>query len=78
MADAIFATYSIGMAGMRRSLADLRQQARTVAHAAVDGGAADLGGALVRSRQAEMAAEANANAVKRADQARGTVIDLLA
>ncbi|GIK34753.1 MAG: hypothetical protein AMXMBFR45_09830 [Gammaproteobacteria bacterium] len=78
MADAIFATYSIGMAGMRRSLAELRQQARTVAHATVDGAAADLNGAMVRSRQAELAAEANANAVKRADQARGSVIDLLA
>jgi hypothetical protein len=78
MVDAIIATYSIGMAGMRRSLDNLRREAKTVAHATVDGATADLTGAMARSQDEQRIAEANAEAIKRADKARGSVIDVLA
>jgi predicted regulator of Ras-like GTPase activity (Roadblock/LC7/MglB family) len=78
MVDAITATYSIGMAGMRRSLDNLRREAKTVAHAVVDGNTADLAGAMARSQDEQRIAAANAEALRRADKARGSVIDILA
>ncbi len=64
--------------GLRRSLDGLRREAHTVAHAIVDGSTADLTGAEVRSREQQLAAQANAAALKRANEALGSTIDIRA
>lgn len=76
--DAGFATLSTSLYGLRRSLDGLRREAQTVAHGVVDGSTADLTGAMVRSAEQQRAAEANAAALKRTNQALGSIIDILA
>jgi hypothetical protein len=63
--------------GLRRSLDGLRREAQTVAHAVVDGATADLTGSAVRSAEQQRAAEANAAALRRANETLGSVIDIL-
>ena len=75
--DAGFATLSTSLYGLRRSLDGLRRDAQTVAHAVVDGSTADLTGAMVRSAEQQRAAEANAAAMRRANQTLGSAIDIL-
>jgi hypothetical protein len=73
-----FSTLSTSLYGLRRSLDGLRREAQTVAHAVVDGSTADLTGAAVRSTEQQRAAEANAAALRRANETLGSVIDILA
>ena len=47
-----------------------------MAHSVVDGASADLTGAAVRSAEQQRAAEANAAALRRANSALGSVIDI--
>jgi hypothetical protein len=72
-----FPTYSTDLAGLRRSTEKLREEARTVAHATVDGSPADLAGALVRGKEAGRQAAASTAALRREDQALGSVIDVV-
>jgi flagellar basal body rod protein FlgG len=62
---------------MRRAVDDMRREAQTVAHATVAGANADLTGAMVRSLEHQRAAEASAAMLRCADQALGSVIDIL-
>lgn len=71
-------TMAISLYGLRRSLDGLRRDAQTVAHAVVDGNSADLTGAAVRSREHQVAADANAATLKRANDTLGSTIDILA
>ena len=64
------------LCGLKRSLEDLRREARTVAHAVVDGSTADLTGATVRSVEHGVAAEANAAALRRTNDTLGSTIDI--
>lgn len=73
-----FSTLTTSLHGLRRSLDGLRREAQTVAHAVVDGATADLTGAAVRSAAHQRSAEANAAAMKRANETLGSVIDVLA
>lgn len=73
-----FSTLTTNLYGLRRSLDGLRREAQTVAHAVVDGSTADLTGATVRSAEQQRAAEANAAALRRANETLGSVIDILA
>jgi flagellar basal body rod protein FlgG len=75
--DAGFSSVSSSLYGLRRSLDGLRREAQTVAHSVVDGATADLTGAMVRSIEHQRAAEANAAAIRRTNQAMGSVIDIL-
>jgi flagellar basal body rod protein FlgG len=75
--DAGFSSVSSSLYGLRRSLDGLRREAQTVAHSVVDGATADLTGAMVRSIEHQRAAEANAAAIRRTNQAVGSVIDIL-
>ena len=72
-----FPTYATDLAGLRRATDRLREEARTVAHAAVDGSPADLAGALVRGKAAERQAQASVAAIRREDQALGSIIDVV-
>ncbi len=76
--DAGFATVSANLYGLRRSLDGLRREAQTIAHSVVDGSTADLTGAMVRSTEHRHAAQANAAAIRRTNDALGSVIDVLA
>jgi hypothetical protein len=67
---------TVSLYGLRRSLDGLRREAQTVAHAVVDGSTADLTGAAVRSAEQKRAAEANAAALRRSNEALGSVIDI--
>ncbi len=69
-------TLATSLYGLRRSLDGLRREAQTVAHSVVDGAGADLTGAAVRSAEQQRAAEANAAALRRANSALGSVIDI--
>ena len=71
-------TITTSLYGLRRSLDGLRREAQTVAHSVVDGSTADLTGAAVRSAEHRLAAEANAAALRRANETLGSVIDILA
>jgi hypothetical protein len=71
------ASLSVNLYGLRRSLEGLRREAQTVAHAVVDGATADLTGAMVRSRESQRAAEANAAALRRSSETLGSAIDIL-
>lgn len=71
-----FRTLSTSLYGLRRSLDGLRREAQTVAHAVVDGSTADLTGATVRSAGQQRAAEANAAALRRANETLGSLIDI--
>lgn len=75
MADALSAICSTGMAGFRRSIDNLRQEARTVTRPAVEGATADLSGALARRHPPAEPAE---TASPRSAPRRGSVIDVLA
>lgn len=75
--DAGLASISSNLYGLRRSLDGLRREAQTVAHAVVDGSTADLTAAMVRSVEHRHAAEANAAAIRRSNEALGSVIDIL-
>ncbi len=72
-----FATVSTSLCGLRRSLVNMRRETQTVAHAVVEGATADLTGAAVRSTEQKRAAEANAAALRRANEALGSVVDIL-
>jgi hypothetical protein len=69
-------TLANSLYGLKRSLEGLRREARTVAHAVADGNGADLTGTAVRSGQERRAAEANAAALRRSNDALGSRIDI--
>ena len=76
--DSGFSTLSNGLMGIQRGLDGLAREARTIAHASVDGSPEDLTGAMVRSVEQKLQVEANAAAVRRASDANGKMIDILA
>jgi hypothetical protein len=76
--DAGFSTLSTSQMGIQRGLDGLRREAQSIAHSNVDGAPEDLAGAMVRSIEQKALAEANAVALRRANRAMGSVIDILA
>lgn len=70
-------SYATAAQGMRRAVDNIRREAQTVAHGVVAGSGSDLSRAMARSLEQQRAVEASAGALRRADQARGSLIDIL-
>lgn len=68
--------YASTSQGMRRTVEEMRREAQTVAHAAVESAGTDLTGAMVRSLEHQRAADVSATMLRRADQALGSIIDI--
>jgi hypothetical protein len=76
--DSGFSTLASGLMGIRRGLDGLAREARAIAHASVGGSPEDLAAAAVRIAEQKLLVEANAAAVRRASDATGKLIDILA
>ena len=70
-------SYATAAQGMRRAVDHIRREAQTVAQGIVAGSTTDLTGAMVRSMEQQRALEASAAVLRRTDEARGSVIDIL-
>jgi flagellar basal body rod protein FlgG len=70
-------SYATAAQGMRRAVDNIRREAQTVARGVMAGSTADLTGAMARSLEQQRALEASAAALRRTDEARGSVIDIL-
>lgn len=74
--DAGLNSVAASLYGLRRSLEGLRREAQTVARAVTEGSTADLPGTSVRMAEEQRTAEANAAAMRRQNDALGSVIDV--
>jgi len=73
-----FSTYGLGLAGLRRGIAGIGAQAREITRArAVNDDTGELARSMTGIKQHQHAAKASVAAIESADQAQGSLIDVL-